>query len=146
MVEASRSYRTDTKEHTNTCSHIFRAPRLKRCLALNLLLEIIKRRYPTSTRTEHRHRHRGNLQPRKEGDGVERLSLPVGYMLGRDQQVQDVLAMEAELLRSEGIDPAWPGAMRTPSPIPTLSALVVSWAQTTNAAVDPTGRAVLVSS
>jgi hypothetical protein len=30
-------------------------------------------------------------------------------MLGKDQQVQDVLAVEAELLRSEGIDPAWPG-------------------------------------
>lgn len=40
---------------------------------------------------------------------MERLSPPVGYMLGEDQQVQDVLAMEAELLRSEGIDPAWPG-------------------------------------
>jgi hypothetical protein len=30
-------------------------------------------------------------------------------MLGEDQQVHDVLAVEAELLRSEGIDPAWPG-------------------------------------
>jgi hypothetical protein len=40
---------------------------------------------------------------------MEPLSPPVGYMLGEDQQVQDVLAVEAELLRSEGIDPAWPG-------------------------------------
>ncbi len=40
---------------------------------------------------------------------MERLSPPVGYTLGEDQQVQDVLAVEAELLRSEGIDPAWPG-------------------------------------
>jgi hypothetical protein len=32
-----------------------------------------------------------------------------GYKLGKGQQVQDVLAVEAELLRSEGIDPAWPG-------------------------------------
>jgi hypothetical protein len=29
-------------------------------------------------------------------------------MLGEDQRVQDILAVEAELLRSEGIDPAWP--------------------------------------
>lgn len=34
-------------------------------------------------------------------------------MLGKDQQVQDVLAVEAELLRSEGIDPAWPGFEET---------------------------------
>lgn len=40
---------------------------------------------------------------------MERLAAPVGYMLGKNQLVQDVLAMEAELLRSEGIDPAWPG-------------------------------------
>ncbi len=40
---------------------------------------------------------------------MERLSPPVGYMLGENQQVHDVLAVEAELLRSEGIDPAWPG-------------------------------------
>jgi hypothetical protein len=29
-------------------------------------------------------------------------------MLGEDQRVEDILAVEAELLRSEGIDPAWP--------------------------------------
>jgi hypothetical protein len=40
---------------------------------------------------------------------MEQLVPPVGYMLGEDQQVQDVLDVEAELLRSEGIDPAWPG-------------------------------------
>jgi hypothetical protein len=40
---------------------------------------------------------------------MERLTSPVGYMLGENQQVHDVLAVEAELLRSEGIDPAWPG-------------------------------------
>lgn len=56
---------------------------------------------------------RRDLQPREEGDRVERLSPPVGYMLGKDQQVQDILAMEAELLRSEGIDPAWPGFEET---------------------------------
>jgi len=30
-------------------------------------------------------------------------------MLGEGRGVQDVFAVEAELLRSEGIDPAWPG-------------------------------------
>ena len=40
---------------------------------------------------------------------MERLTSPVGYTLGEDQRVHDVLAVEAELLRSEGIDPAWPG-------------------------------------
>lgn len=49
-----------------------------------------------------------DLQPRKESDRLERLSPPVGYLLGEDQQVEDVFAVEAELLRSEGIDPAWP--------------------------------------
>jgi hypothetical protein len=44
---------------------------------------------------------------------MERLSPPVGYTLGKDQQVQDVLAVEAELLRSEGIDPARPGFEET---------------------------------
>lgn len=39
---------------------------------------------------------------------MERLSPPAGYILGKDQQVADVFAVEAELLRSEGIDPAWP--------------------------------------
>ena len=47
-------------------------------------------------------------QPRDESDRVERLSSPVGYTLGENQRVQDVLAVEAELLRSEGLDPAWP--------------------------------------
>ena len=32
-----------------------------------------------------------------------------GYSLGKDHQMKDVLAVEAELLRSEGLDPAWPG-------------------------------------
>jgi hypothetical protein len=40
---------------------------------------------------------------------MERLKPPVGYMLGADQRAEDILAMQAELLRSEGIDPAWPG-------------------------------------
>jgi len=36
-------------------------------------------------------------------------------MLGQDQRVEDVLAVEAELLRSEGIDPAWPRLDKTPT-------------------------------
>lgn len=46
--------------------------------------------------------------PRKS-DGVERLKATDGYVLGENQQVEDVLAADAELLRSEGIEPAWPG-------------------------------------
>jgi hypothetical protein len=34
---------------------------------------------------------------------------PSGYVLGRDQKIEDILEVEAELLRSEGIDPGWPG-------------------------------------
>lgn len=50
-----------------------------------------------------------DLQPSQESDRMERrLNPPVGYMLGKDQRVEDVFAVEAELLRSEGIDPAWP--------------------------------------
>jgi hypothetical protein len=49
-----------------------------------------------------------DLQPSDESDRMERLSPPVGYTLGQNQRAQDVLAVEAELLRSEGIDPAWP--------------------------------------
>ena len=32
-----------------------------------------------------------------------------GYVLGDKVTVDDVLALEASLLRSEGLDPAWPG-------------------------------------
>jgi hypothetical protein len=52
---------------------------------------------------------RRDLQPVEENDGMERLDPPIGYVLGEDQQVEDVLAVQAELLSSEGIDPAWPG-------------------------------------
>jgi hypothetical protein len=52
---------------------------------------------------------RRDIQPAREGDGVERVEVPTGYVLGEHQTVQDVLAVEAELLRSEGIDPTWPG-------------------------------------
>ncbi len=54
---------------------------------------------------------RRDIQPPKESDRVERLTppVPVGYMLGKGRRAEDVLAVQAELLRSEGIDPAWPG-------------------------------------
>jgi len=29
------------------------------------------------------------------------------YRLGKDQRITDILAVEDELLRSEGIDPTW---------------------------------------
>lgn len=47
--------------------------------------------------------------PNRDGNRTERLTEPVGYRLGKNQRIEDVLAVEAELLRSEGIDPAWPG-------------------------------------
>ena len=57
---------------------------------------------------------RANLQSHSERDRMERVELPTGYRLGADQRVQDVLAVEAELLRSEGVDPAWPGYAEAP--------------------------------
>ncbi len=39
---------------------------------------------------------------------MERLT-PVGYVLGEGRRAADVLAVQADLLRSEGIDPTWPG-------------------------------------
>lgn len=52
---------------------------------------------------------RRDLQLAGESDGVERLNPTDGYLLAEDQRVEDVLAADAELLRSEGIDPTWPG-------------------------------------
>jgi hypothetical protein len=40
---------------------------------------------------------------------MEPMKPPAGYVLGEDRDMKDVLAVEAELLKSEGIDPAWPG-------------------------------------
>ncbi len=39
-----------------------------------------------------------------DGEGVGVFGV---YTLGEDQTAQDVLAMQAQLLRSEGIDPPW---------------------------------------
>ena len=52
---------------------------------------------------------RRDLQPPEDSDPVGRVTTPVGYVLGEDERVEDVLAANAELLRSEGIDPTWPG-------------------------------------
>ena len=38
---------------------------------------------------------------------MDPVSVPGGYVLGKNQRITDVLAVEDELLRSEGIDPAW---------------------------------------
>lgn len=40
---------------------------------------------------------------------MERLNVRDGYVLGANQRVEDILAADAELLRSEGIDPTWQG-------------------------------------
>ena len=40
---------------------------------------------------------------------MERVEPPKGYVLTNKQTVKEILAVEADLLRSEGIDPQWPG-------------------------------------
>ncbi len=40
---------------------------------------------------------------------MERVEPPKGYVLADKESAEEILAVEAELLRSEGIDPAWPG-------------------------------------
>jgi hypothetical protein len=42
---------------------------------------------------------------------------PKGYVLSEEHGIKEVLAVEAELLRSEGIDPEWPGFPDDPQPI-----------------------------
>ena len=39
-----------------------------------------------------------------EDDRLERIAPPVGYSLGKERRMSDVLAMEAELLKSEGLE------------------------------------------
>jgi hypothetical protein len=50
-----------------------------------------------------------DLQPHAKSHRVVRLTSRSGYTLGEGQRAEDVLAIGADLLRSEGIDPAWPG-------------------------------------
>jgi hypothetical protein len=40
---------------------------------------------------------------------MDRVKLPKAYVLTSKDAVQEILAVEADLLRGEGIDPAWPG-------------------------------------
>jgi len=40
---------------------------------------------------------------------MDRVEPPKGYVVHDRETVDRILAVEAELLRSEGIDPAWPG-------------------------------------
>jgi hypothetical protein len=40
---------------------------------------------------------------------LDRLTAAKGYLLGENRSVEDVIASDAELLRSEGLDPTWPG-------------------------------------
>lgn len=41
---------------------------------------------------------------------------PGGYFLGKGRRPEDVLALQAELLGSENIDPVWPGLDQEQSP------------------------------
>lgn len=40
---------------------------------------------------------------------MQRVVPPKGYVLANKQTVEEIMAVEAELLSSEGIDPRWPG-------------------------------------
>jgi hypothetical protein len=40
---------------------------------------------------------------------MERVEPPQGYIVKDRESVEELLEVEAELLRSEGIDPTWPG-------------------------------------
>lgn len=40
---------------------------------------------------------------------MDRVEPATGYVVRDRERVEKILAVEAELLRSEGIDPAWPG-------------------------------------
>jgi len=44
---------------------------------------------------------------------MERVEPPKGYVLTSKDALKEILAVAAELLRSEGIDPAWPGFAET---------------------------------
>jgi hypothetical protein len=56
-------------------------------------------------------------------DRVERVAALDGYRLGPGITPADVLAQTDELLRSEGIDPTWPGLDEAPDdPLPAASA------------------------
>jgi hypothetical protein len=40
---------------------------------------------------------------------MERVTVTKGYLLSDEQRIEQILAVQEELLRSEGVDPTWPG-------------------------------------
>ncbi|HET9592588.1 MAG TPA: hypothetical protein VFP17_06695 [Solirubrobacterales bacterium] len=40
---------------------------------------------------------------------MEPMNLPPGYLLPEGKTMRDVFSIDADLLASEGLDPAWPG-------------------------------------
>jgi hypothetical protein len=52
---------------------------------------------------------RRDLRSDANDDRLDRLTAAKGYLLGENRSVEDVIASDAELLRSEGLDPTWPG-------------------------------------
>lgn len=44
---------------------------------------------------------------------MERVEPPRGYVLDDKDAVAKIIAVEADLLRSDGMDPAWPGFAKT---------------------------------
>ncbi len=54
------------------------------------------------------------MDPREEDDRVEPRDRPVGYTLGEERTMRDVLEVQAKLLESEGLRPAWKQAPGEP--------------------------------
>ena len=50
-----------------------------------------------------------HIRPGAAGGGLDDVEAPEGYVLPPGRTPEDVLARTAELLESEGLDPAWPG-------------------------------------
>lgn len=61
----------------------------------------------------------------RSNDESERLAPPDGYRHGKGHTAEDVLAIQRELLRSEGINPTWPGFSTLP---PASQSYSTSWA------------------
>ena len=47
------------------------------------------------------------MESRDEDDPLDERELPTGYTLGGGRTMQDVLDVQAKLLESEGLEPAW---------------------------------------
>lgn len=50
-----------------------------------------------------------DIRPDLQGDGMDGVETPRGYVLAPGKTPEDVLARTAALLESEGINPDWPG-------------------------------------